>query len=94
MKSSLFDLESQTLCILTQIFFSQLGSAEHFMKESKFLIHGNGKDKPATGFMFEKQLMRGLYFNQSPAKVISYTLSIWKLHGKQLWVKMKLVWLV
>lgn len=47
----------------------QLGSAEQFMQGSKFLIHGNGKDKPPTGFMFEKEQMKGLYFNQSPAKV-------------------------
>jgi hypothetical protein len=39
------------------------------MQESQFLIHGNGKDKPPTGFMFEKQQMKGLYFNQSPTKV-------------------------
>ena len=51
----------------------QLGSAERFMKESQFLIYGNGKDNPATGFMFEKQHMKGLYFNQSPNKVNSYT---------------------
>ncbi|KAM0035038.1 putative alpha/beta hydrolase-1 [Helianthus debilis subsp. tardiflorus] len=53
------------------VFAEQLGSAELFMKESKFLIHGNGKDNPPTGFMFEKQQMRGLYFNQSPAKDIA-----------------------
>lgn len=47
----------------------QLGSAEHFMQQSKFLIYGNGKDKPPTGFMFEKEQMKGLYFNQSPTKV-------------------------
>jgi hypothetical protein len=39
------------------------------MQESKFLIHGNGKEKPPTGFMFEKEQMKGLYFNQSPTKV-------------------------
>lgn len=48
----------------------QLGSAELFMKETKFLIYGNGKDQPPTGFMFEKQQMHGLYFNQSPSKVL------------------------
>ncbi|MFS7910572.1 putative alpha/beta hydrolase-1 [Helianthus anomalus] len=53
------------------VFAEQLGTAELFMKESKFLIHGNGKDNPPTGFMFEKQQMRGLYFNQSPAKDIA-----------------------
>ncbi|XP_076913369.1 putative methylesterase 12, chloroplastic [Bidens hawaiensis] len=53
------------------VFAEQLGSAEFFIKESKFLIHGNGKDNPATGFMFEKHQMRGLYFNQSPAKDIA-----------------------
>ncbi|KAH0910905.1 hypothetical protein HID58_034226 [Brassica napus] len=49
----------------------QLGSAEKFMKESQFLIYGNGKDEPPTGFMFEKQHMKGLYFNQSPNKDIA-----------------------
>ncbi|KAJ9559739.1 hypothetical protein OSB04_004899 [Centaurea solstitialis] len=53
------------------VFAEELGSAETFMKESKFLIHGNGKDNPPTGFMFEKQQMRGLYFNQSPTKDIA-----------------------
>ncbi|XP_031110597.1 putative methylesterase 12, chloroplastic [Ipomoea triloba] len=53
------------------VFAEELGSAELFMQESKFLIHGNGKDKPATGFMFEKEQMAGLYFNQSPTKDIA-----------------------
>ncbi|GAA0151334.1 esterase [Lithospermum erythrorhizon] len=53
------------------VFAAELGSAELFMQESKFLIYGDGKEKPPTGFMFEKQLMHGLYFNQSPAKDIA-----------------------
>ncbi|KAL0650002.1 hypothetical protein Bca4012_092693 [Brassica carinata] len=53
------------------VFTEELGSAERFMKESQFLIYGNGKDKPPTGFMFEKQHMKGLYFNQSPNKDIA-----------------------
>ncbi|KAB2029023.1 hypothetical protein ES319_D05G135000v1 [Gossypium barbadense] len=53
------------------VFAKELGSAERFMKESQFLIYGNGKDKPPTGFMFEKQLMKGLYFNQSPTKDVA-----------------------
>ena len=40
------------------------------MKGSKFLIYGNGKDEQPTGFMFEKEQMKGLYFNQSPTKVL------------------------
>ncbi|XP_010530122.1 PREDICTED: putative methylesterase 14, chloroplastic [Tarenaya hassleriana] len=52
-------------------FAEELGSAERFMKESQFLIYGNGKDNPPTGFMFEKQHMKGLYFNQSPTKDIA-----------------------
>lgn len=51
----------------------QLGSAELFLQESKSLVFGNGNDKPPTGFMFEKQQMHGLYFNQSPAKVLTST---------------------
>jgi pimeloyl-ACP methyl ester carboxylesterase len=53
------------------VFAEELGSAELFVKESKFLIYGNGKEKPATGFMFEKQQMHGLYFNQSPSKDVA-----------------------
>ncbi|KAF5744209.1 putative methylesterase 14 chloroplastic [Tripterygium wilfordii] len=53
------------------VFAEGLGSAELFMQESKFLIYGNGKDKPPTGFMFEKQQIKGLYFNQSPSKDVA-----------------------
>ncbi|KAF3526976.1 hypothetical protein F2Q69_00047742 [Brassica cretica] len=53
------------------VFSEELGSAEKFMKESQFLIYGNGKDEPPTGFMFEKQHMKGLYFNQSPNRDIA-----------------------
>ncbi|KAL2335794.1 hypothetical protein Fmac_010240 [Flemingia macrophylla] len=53
------------------VFADELGSAERFMQESKFLIHGNGKEKPPTGFMFEKEQMKGLYFNQSLAKDVA-----------------------
>ena len=48
----------------------QIGSKEIFMKDSKNLMYGKGKDKPPTGFMFEKEQMKGLYFNQSPTKVV------------------------
>uniref|UniRef100_A0A2N9HCJ6 AB hydrolase-1 domain-containing protein n=1 Tax=Fagus sylvatica TaxID=28930 RepID=A0A2N9HCJ6_FAGSY len=60
------------------VFAEELGSAELFIQESKFLIHGNGKDKPPTGFMFEKEQMKGLYFNQSPTKD-----SICSIHHEQ-----------
>ncbi|KAM0977107.1 hypothetical protein ACFX13_020267 [Malus domestica] len=53
------------------VFAAELGSAEQFMQGSKFLIHGNGKEKPPTGFMFEKEQMKGLYFNQSNAKDVA-----------------------
>ncbi|KAJ8769891.1 hypothetical protein K2173_008973 [Erythroxylum novogranatense] len=53
------------------VFAEELGSAERFMQESQFLIHGNGKEKPPTGFMFGKQHMKGLYFNQSPRKDVA-----------------------
>ncbi|KAG8378499.1 hypothetical protein BUALT_Bualt08G0143500 [Buddleja alternifolia] len=53
------------------VFAEELGSEELFSPESKFLVYGNGKDNPATGFMFEKQHMHGLYFNQSPAKDVA-----------------------
>ncbi|KAL2503434.1 putative methylesterase 12 [Abeliophyllum distichum] len=53
------------------VFAEELGSAELFMQESKFLIYGNGKEKPPTGFMFEKKQLQGLYFNQSPSKDVA-----------------------
>lgn len=70
------------ISLLSTLMFSwlkilQLGSAELFTQESKFLTYGNGKDKPATGIMFEKEQMHGLYFNQSPTKV----LPLFKLQG-------------
>ncbi|URE23939.1 Esterase [Musa troglodytarum] len=52
----------------------QLSSAEVFLKESQFLVYGNGRDKPPTGLMFDKQQIKGLYFNQSPSKVWILTL--------------------
>ncbi|XP_022152536.1 putative methylesterase 12, chloroplastic isoform X2 [Momordica charantia] len=52
-------------------FAEELGSAEIFLKDSMFLIYGNGKDKPATGFMLDKEQMKGLYFNQSPVKDVA-----------------------
>ncbi|XP_022925471.1 putative methylesterase 12, chloroplastic isoform X1 [Cucurbita moschata] len=53
------------------VFMEELGSEEIFMKGSKFLIYGNGKDEQPTGFMFEKEQMKGLYFNQSPTKDVA-----------------------
>ncbi|KNA08372.1 hypothetical protein SOVF_163240 [Spinacia oleracea] len=53
------------------VFTEELGSSEDFMKESKFLIHGNGTDNPPTSFMLERQHMKALYFNQSPLKDIA-----------------------
>ncbi|KAE8662991.1 putative methylesterase 14 [Hibiscus syriacus] len=53
------------------VFSEELGSGESFRQESRFLIYGNRKDKPPTGFMFTKQLMKGLYFNQSPTKHVA-----------------------
>ncbi|GAB4839519.1 Putative methylesterase 14, chloroplastic [Ancistrocladus abbreviatus] len=56
------------------VFKEELGSAEDFIQESKFLIYGDGADKPATAFMLEKQQMKALYFNQSPAKDVALAL--------------------
>ncbi|XP_021908169.1 putative methylesterase 14, chloroplastic [Carica papaya] len=53
------------------VFAEELGSAERFLQESQFLVYGNGKDKPATAFMFEKQQIKALYFNQSPTKDVA-----------------------
>ncbi|URE04332.1 Esterase [Musa troglodytarum] len=47
----------------------KLASADLFLQESQFLVYGNGRDKPPTSIMFDKQQIRALYFNQSPPKV-------------------------
>lgn len=49
----------------------ELASADVFLKESQFLVYGNGRDKPPTGLIFDKQQIKGLYFNQSPLKDIA-----------------------
>jgi hypothetical protein len=54
--------------IATDTMFLQLASADVFLQESQLLIYGNGKDKPPTGLMFDKQQIKGLYFNTSPSK--------------------------
>lgn len=53
------------------VFSEELGSSEDFMKESKFLIHGNGTDNSPTSFMLERQHLKALYFNQCPLKDIA-----------------------
>ncbi|XP_042459438.1 putative methylesterase 14, chloroplastic isoform X2 [Zingiber officinale] len=53
------------------ILSEELASADVFLKESQFLIYGNGRDEPPTGLMFDKQQLKGLYFNQSPNKDVS-----------------------
>lgn len=53
------------------VFAEELGSAEMFLQESQFLEYGNGKDKPPTSMNFDKQQMKGLYFNQSPSKDVA-----------------------
>jgi pimeloyl-ACP methyl ester carboxylesterase len=50
------------------VFSEELRSADVFLQESQFLVYGNGKDKPPTGLMFDKQQIKGLYFNQTPSK--------------------------
>ncbi|XP_057984193.1 putative methylesterase 12, chloroplastic isoform X2 [Malania oleifera] len=60
------------------VFAEELGCAELFMQESKLLIYGNGKDKFPTGFMFEKEQMKVLYFNQSPTKDVALAMVSWR----------------
>ncbi|EMS54574.1 hypothetical protein TRIUR3_28919 [Triticum urartu] len=50
------------------VFSEELASADVFLQESQYLLYGNGKDKPPTGLRFDKQQIKGLYFNQSPSK--------------------------
>ncbi|KAK4758352.1 hypothetical protein SAY87_019653 [Trapa incisa] len=57
------------------VFADEFGSAENFLQQSKCLIHGNGKDKAPTGFMLEKQQMKGLYFHQSSAKDVALAMA-------------------
>uniref|UniRef100_M8C1D2 Uncharacterized protein n=1 Tax=Aegilops tauschii TaxID=37682 RepID=M8C1D2_AEGTA len=52
------------------VFSEELASADVFLQESQYLLYGNGKDKPPTGLRFDKQQIKGLYFNQSPSKVL------------------------
>ncbi|CAL9098818.1 unnamed protein product [Musa acuminata var. zebrina] len=53
------------------VFSEELASADLFLQESQFLVYGNGRDKPPTSIMFDKQQIRALYFNQSPPKDVA-----------------------
>ncbi|KAJ8470342.1 hypothetical protein OPV22_024685 [Ensete ventricosum] len=54
------------------VFSEELASADVFLKESQFLVYGNGSDNPPTGLTFDKQQIRSvLYFNQSSPKDIA-----------------------
>ncbi|KAJ6795312.1 putative methylesterase 14, chloroplastic isoform X2 [Iris pallida] len=50
------------------VFSDELASAEVFLQESQFLLYGNGKDRSPTALMFEKEQIKGLYFNQTTPK--------------------------
>lgn len=50
------------------VFSEELGSAEVFLTQSQFLLYGNGKDKTPTAIMFDKEQIKGLYFNQTTPK--------------------------
>lgn len=50
------------------VFSEQLGSAEVFLKQSQFLLYGNGQDRSPTALMFDKEQIRALYFNQTTPK--------------------------
>ncbi|XP_017697696.2 putative methylesterase 14, chloroplastic isoform X2 [Phoenix dactylifera] len=71
-----YALELHPKKISKAVFLSatMLGSAEIFMQESQSLLYGNGKDKPPTGLMLDKQQIKGLYFNHSPSKDIALAL--------------------
>ncbi|ONK55323.1 uncharacterized protein A4U43_UnF5020 [Asparagus officinalis] len=53
------------------VFSEDLGPAEAFLKESQFVLYGNGEDRSPTGLMFDKEQMKGLYFNQTTPKDIA-----------------------
>ncbi|KAI0494336.1 hypothetical protein KFK09_024470 [Dendrobium nobile] len=52
-------------------FAQELGSAELFLKESQNLLYGNGKERPPTGLMLEKDQIKSLYFNHCSSKDIA-----------------------
>lgn len=53
------------------VFSEHLGPADVFLKESQFLLYGNGKEKPAKGLQFGKEHIKALYFNQTSPKDIA-----------------------
>ncbi|PKA65042.1 Putative methylesterase 12, chloroplastic [Apostasia shenzhenica] len=53
------------------VFADELASAEVFMQESQMLLYANGKDQPPTGLVFDKEQLKGMYFNQSPSKDVA-----------------------
>lgn len=53
------------------VFSEELGSAEVFLKDSQFLLYGNGQDRSPTALKFDKEHIKVLYFNQTTPKDIT-----------------------
>jgi len=44
--------------------------ADDLMRQAQTFSYANGNDRPPTSINFEKSLLRDLFFNQCPAKVM------------------------
>ncbi|XP_020577029.1 putative methylesterase 14, chloroplastic isoform X2 [Phalaenopsis equestris] len=69
----------------------KLGPAELFLKESQNLLYGNGKEKPPTALLLEKDQIKCLYFNHcSPKDVALASMSMRAVPLVPMMEKMKL----
>ena len=57
--------------ILMLFAIMQIGASD-LMRQAQVFLYANGKDQPQTAIDLNKELVRDLFFNQSPAKVCSY----------------------
>ncbi|XP_020577028.1 putative methylesterase 14, chloroplastic isoform X1 [Phalaenopsis equestris] len=72
-------------------FAQELGPAELFLKESQNLLYGNGKEKPPTALLLEKDQIKCLYFNHcSPKDVALASMSMRAVPLVPMMEKMKL----
>ncbi|XP_059655685.1 putative methylesterase 11, chloroplastic [Cornus florida] len=51
--------------------FSQQAGSNDLMQRAQTFLYGNGKDQPPTAIELDKELLKDLLFNQSPAKDVA-----------------------
>lgn len=53
------------------ILWSLQADSNNLMQQAQIFLYANGNTQPPTAIDFDKSLLKDLFFNQSPAKVLT-----------------------